>query len=135
MAGDTESGGSRPAGVAGPTIVYRPMPPLAAGVALLLGITVLAGWLLGLPARARLGRGERFDVILCDLMMPVMTGMELYDELGRVAPEQRERVVFLTGGAFTPTARSFLSQVPNPRLEKPFDVDELLAVVATRLAS
>jgi signal transduction histidine kinase len=86
-------------------------------------------------ALARLGRGERFDVILCDLMMPVMTGMEFYEELGRVAPEQRDRIIFLTGGAFTPSARTFLSQVPNPRLEKPFEVDDLLALVATRLAA
>ena len=83
-------------------------------------------------ALARRGRGERYDVILCDLMMPVMTGMELYDELARVAPEQRERVIFLTGGAFTPGARAFLSQVPNARLEKPFDLDQLLGLVAAR---
>jgi CheY-like chemotaxis protein len=68
-------------------------------------------------------------------MMPVMTGMELYDELGRVAPEQRERVVFLTGGAFTASARAFLGRVPNPRLEKPFDVDDLLTLVAARIGS
>jgi signal transduction histidine kinase len=84
-------------------------------------------------ALARLGRGERFDVIFCDLMMPVMTGMELYAELGRVAPEQRERIVFLTGGAFTLGARTFISQIPNPLLEKPFDLDQLLSLVATRV--
>jgi signal transduction histidine kinase len=86
-------------------------------------------------ALTRLGRGERFDVILCDLMMPVMTGMELYDELSRVAPEQRERVIFLTGGAFTSNARSFLSKVPNPRLEKPFDLDDLLTLVAAHMGN
>jgi PAS domain S-box-containing protein len=69
--------------------------------------------------------GERFDVILCDLMMPEMTGMELYTELGKLAPEQRDQVVFVTGGAFTPRAREFLERVPNARVEKPIDFQNL----------
>ena len=72
---------------------------------------------------------ERFDVILCDLMMPEMTGMDLHAELARVAPEQAARMVFMTGGAFTPDARSFLERVPNERLEKPFDVEALRAII------
>lgn len=43
--------------------------------------------------------GERYDVILCDLMMPVMTGMELHDALSRFAPDQANAMVFMTGGA------------------------------------
>jgi signal transduction histidine kinase len=65
--------------------------------------------------------GEPFDLILCDLMMPTMTGMELHDELARREPALAARMSFLTGGAFTPRARAFLAEVPNPRLEKPFD--------------
>jgi PAS domain S-box-containing protein len=76
-------------------------------------------------AQARILRGERFDVILCDLMMPEMSGMELYEEIQRAAPEQAERMVFLTGGAFTPRARAFLSQVKNRCMEKPFTPAEL----------
>ncbi|MCK6548117.1 response regulator, partial [Myxococcota bacterium] len=75
--------------------------------------------------------GEAFDVILTDLMMPQMTGMEFFAELGRVAPTHCARVVFLTGGAFTPSARSFLDAVPNPRLEKPFDAHQLRSVIAS----
>jgi hypothetical protein len=41
-----------------------------------------------------------------------------------------ERLVFLTGGAFTPSGREFLERVPNPRLEKPFDVPRLLKVIS-----
>ncbi len=69
--------------------------------------------------------GHPYDAILCDLMMPEMSGMELYDELSRIAPEQISRMIFLTGGAFTPRAQDFLDRVPNPRLEKPFDLDQL----------
>jgi len=65
--------------------------------------------------------GERFDVIFCDLMMPMITGMAVYEELRRVAPEQLEAIVFLTGGAFTPHATKFLTEVPNRMLEKPFE--------------
>jgi len=79
----------------------------------------------GRRALERLRLGERFDVILCDLMMPEMTGMELYAELGKVAPEQVERVVFVTGGAFTPRAREFLERIPNARVEKPIDFQNL----------
>jgi len=45
-------------------------------------------------------------------MMPEMTGMELYAELARRAPDQVAKVVFLTGGAFTPAARAFLERTP-----------------------
>src|SRR5215204_1487165 len=57
----------------------------------------------GAAALDRIEAGEYFDIILCDLMMPVMTGMEVYAKLSRIAPEQLERLVFLTGGAFTST--------------------------------
>ena len=76
---------------------------------------------------------ERYDVVLCDLMMPVMSGMELYDELVKAAPEQAKRVIFLTGGAFTPKGQAFLDQVPNPRLDKPFDNQALRAIVRDRV--
>jgi PAS domain S-box-containing protein len=80
-------------------------------------------------ARSRLAQGERYDLILCDLMMPEMTGMDLHTELARVTPEQAERLVFLTGGAFTPAATEFLDRVPNERLEKPFVASNLRALV------
>jgi len=73
--------------------------------------------------------GERFDLILCDLMMPEMTGMDLHRELSRVVPEQADRMIFLTGGAFTIPARTFLSEPPKEHLEKPFDPGNLRAIV------
>ena len=70
-----------------------------------------------------------FDVILCDLMMPEMTGVDFYEELARRDPSAARRVVFLTGGAFTDSARRFLDRVPNARLGKPFGAGELQAMV------
>jgi signal transduction histidine kinase len=83
-------------------------------------------------ALQRINQGEEFDIILCDLMMPQMTGMDLYGELLRLKPAQADRMVFLSGGAFTAAARDFLDDVPNQRLEKPFDTRQLLALVNDR---
>jgi signal transduction histidine kinase len=83
---------------------------------------------------AHIERGERFDVILCDLMMPEMDAPAMHEALTKAAPAQAERMVFVTGGAFTTRAREFLARVPNPRLSKPFDVDALLELVRARVA-
>jgi CheY-like chemotaxis protein len=66
-------------------------------------------------------------------MMPQMTGMELHAELARLAPEQAARIVFVTGGAFTAGARAFLDAVPNQRIEKPFETQQLRAVLNDRI--
>jgi PAS domain S-box-containing protein len=82
-----------------------------------------------------LGRAPQgYDLLLCDLMMPEMTGMELHGRLRDLHPALAERTIFITGGAFTPSARDFLARVSNPRLEKPFDADGLRALVAEVLA-
>lgn len=80
-----------------------------------------------------LDAGRRFDVILCDLMMPDLTGMGLYDELQRIAPDQASRMIFLTGGAFTTTAQEFLAATENTHLEKPIAPESLRALVASRI--
>jgi len=76
-----------------------------------------------------IARGERFDLIFCDLMMPQVTGMDLHAEVVRLDAAQAERIVFLTGGAFTASAREFLDQVPNRRLDKPFELKALRELV------
>jgi CheY-like chemotaxis protein len=83
-------------------------------------------------ALARVAAGERFDLLLCDLMMPVMTGMDLHEEILSVAPDQAERMVFMTGGAVTPRARDFVATVPNPVLHKPFDMKALREMIRRR---
>ena len=80
-------------------------------------------WRSPIPRRrsARLARGERFDLVVCDLMMPGLTGMECHEALRTSRPELARSMIFLTGGAFTAKARAFLDHVPNVRVDKPFD--------------
>jgi PAS domain S-box-containing protein len=88
----------------------------------------------GRDALARIERGERYDVILSDLMMPVMTGIELYQELMTRHPEQARRIVFVTGGALsTASIEAFLRSVSNVTLEKPFGMPEIQSLVTRML--
>jgi DNA-binding NtrC family response regulator len=73
--------------------------------------------------------GKHFDVIISDLMMPDMSGIELYNELVRRQPDAAQRMIFFSGGAFTEGASSFLDRVANERLEKPFDAEKVRALV------
>ena len=73
--------------------------------------------------------GQRFDAILCDLLMPEVTGIDVYRELRRFAPDQADCIIFLTGGAFTERAQHFLDGIANPCFEKPCNLDTLRAAV------
>jgi PAS domain S-box-containing protein len=86
--------------------------------------------LSGAEALQQLQSGRSFDAILCDLMMPQMNGVELYGEIARRHAGYVPRIIFLTGGAISEQARGFLEAIPNPRLSKPFRIQELLTVVA-----
>ncbi len=83
----------------------------------------------GRRALNRLKDDRDFDVIVCDLMMPEMSGIELFDEIRRLSPRLARRVIFLTGGAFTAEASAFLDSVRNPVVEKPFDAAQLRSVI------
>ena len=78
----------------------------------------------GREAVALMGQ-HAYDVILCDLIMPEMTGMDVYRAALQRATPVHDRIVFMTGGAFTQRARDFLQSVPNLRIEKPFDLTHL----------
>ncbi|MDQ3031870.1 MAG: PAS domain S-box protein [Myxococcota bacterium] len=88
----------------------------------------------GTEALELLRTGSDFDVIICDMMMPQMTGMEFYEHLVESMPSRALRIVFLTGGAFTRSAKEFLDRVPNHRMEKPFDTVHLRRLVNERIA-
>jgi CheY-like chemotaxis protein len=70
-------------------------------------------------------RDQSYDLVLCDLMMPKATGMDLYRQVSERFPEVAQRFVFLTGGAFLQSAAGFLAAVPNAHLEKPLKASEL----------
>jgi PAS domain S-box-containing protein len=76
-----------------------------------------------------------YDVIVCDLMMPEVTGMDIYEELAQSKPDMSKRMLFMTGGAFTERARAFLETVPNRFLEKPFDLAQLESAVRSVAAN
>ncbi|XXF76201.1 PAS domain S-box protein [Myxococcaceae bacterium GXIMD 01537] len=101
-------------------------PAVGRSLARLIGkrhqVTVMTS---GAEALARLIAGESYDVIFCDLMMPDATGMDIYERMRERRPDIAARIVFITGGAFTPRARKFLETVPHRWLEKPFDVQPL----------
>ena len=80
-------------------------------------------------ALLRITGGAEFDVILSDLMMPGMSGMDLFGVLVRQNPKLAARVVFVTGGAFTPEANAFLDRIANERMEKPFHFKQLRELV------
>jgi CheY-like chemotaxis protein len=88
----------------------------------------------GRDAIQLLGTEPEFDVVLCDLMMPEMSGMDLHAKLVEVAPDVAERMIFLTGGAFSSRAAQFLDRVSNTRLDKPFDPAMLRKAVAKAIA-
>jgi DNA-binding NtrC family response regulator len=77
----------------------------------------------------RIARGERFDAILCDVIMPQATGPDFLDALRDRAPELAERVVFMTGGVTSPTIRARLVASGRPCIEKPFEFDQLLEIL------
>jgi signal transduction histidine kinase/ActR/RegA family two-component response regulator len=83
----------------------------------------------GAEALERLIAGERFDVILCDLLMPEMTGIELFGEIERHFRSQAERMVFMTGGATSESSRQFIEEHSARVVNKPFHPAEIEAAV------
>jgi PAS domain S-box-containing protein len=81
------------------------------------------------------GAGARYDLVLCDVMMPEIGGVTFFEELRRLAPELAPRVVFMTGGVFTERESKFLDAIANPKIEKPFGSDWLRTFVQGRLAA
>ncbi|MEO7094758.1 MAG: response regulator [Polyangiales bacterium] len=72
--------------------------------------------------------GRRFSAIVCDIRMPELTGMELHDEIVRIAPRQAKRMIFTTGGGLPSKLQIFAES--KGVLSKPFDLDELRRLVA-----
>ncbi len=71
-----------------------------------------------------LDHGE-FDLVLSDLMMPGMTGFELFEKVRETHEELADRFIFLTGAALPEERRVFLRKSGRPVIQKPFRLDEL----------
>ena len=88
----------------------------------------------GVEALALLAADPEFDSIVCDLMMPRVDGKSFYDAVVAENPELAERIVFMSGGAFTPRLRKFAASVQNPVLQKPVSREELEAMLSAHRA-
>lgn len=133
---DGDGSGSRPPAAVGADIEsYRILviddePLIATALKRALKSRALSVVDSGKRAIDTLAAGEEFDVIFCDLMMPELTGMDVYEWVKQHLPGVESRIVFMTGGTFTPRAQAFLEAVPNPRLEKPFEVEKVRQILA-----
>jgi signal transduction histidine kinase len=83
----------------------------------------------GREALEMLDGGDGYDVILCDLMMPVMDGAAVLESLKQLRPDMVDRVIFVSGGAFTPSGQSVVAS-GHLVLDKPVDRTRLLAAIA-----
>lgn len=71
-----------------------------------------------------------FDVVLCDVMMPYQTGIDLFETLQREQSKHVEKLVFMTGGGLDPKCRERLSGSGRKVLEKPFSIKEIQSLIA-----
>src|SRR5690606_14965680 len=84
----------------------------------------------GRDAQLVLERDGAFDLVLCDLMMPEVSGMDLYERVAETRPALAARFAFMTGGAFTERAREFLKEHRLRRIEKPFPIEHVERLLA-----
>jgi PAS domain S-box-containing protein len=71
----------------------------------------------------------KYQAVVCDLMMPEFSGVDLFHQVEQTAPELVRRIVFLSGGAFTPRAEEFVQEARRPVLSKPWKVEALVAAI------
>jgi CheY-like chemotaxis protein len=83
----------------------------------------------GVEGLAAAVTGE-FDVVLCDLTMPGLSGMEIYERARAARPGIEKSFVFMTGGTFDPKVADFVHTIENLTIEKPFTVEALNEVIA-----
>lgn len=82
----------------------------------------------GLVALARIQQ-RAYDAVVCDIMMPVMDGIRLYELLAHQYPEVARRVLFVSAWFDDPNVSGFLERTSRPVLRKPFDIEEFVRLV------
>ncbi|MEP7119572.1 MAG: response regulator [Byssovorax sp.] len=92
-------------------------------------VTIAQGGREGL---ALLAGGRRFDLILCDMMMPELTGMDVYEEIARLYPHALPSLAFISGGCFTEQTEAFQASVTVPFLDKPIKLARIRALLHER---
>jgi CheY-like chemotaxis protein len=129
----SSSGSVRPA-ARGRILVIDDEPAVGRTLLRLLGtqydVTVLCE---GQQALDLFADGALFDIIICDLTMPDLSGMDIYQQCSKRSPELAQRFVFMTGGTFTTESREFLDTVANMYIEKPFDLQTIRQLVKARV--
>jgi PAS domain S-box-containing protein len=73
--------------------------------------------------------GSSFDVILCDVLMPGTSGIDVYRQLESKKPEVAERIIFMTGASSMPRVAEFFRSIGNHRIDKPVDVPRLRRLI------
>jgi CheY-like chemotaxis protein len=87
----------------------------------------------GRDALALFEAGVDPDVVLCDVVMPELGGIEVYEAARARYPRIAARFVFITGGTLLEKNRAFLASIPNPVLPKPFELDAVREAVRRML--
>ena len=85
----------------------------------------------GREALDRITAGESFDAIFCDVRMPEISGLDVHLRLMQLAPDQANRIIFMTGDGLPGAAWAALDRLGRPILEKPFPV-QLLRLLMTK---
>jgi DNA-binding NtrC family response regulator len=81
------------------------------------------------PALEALRQGKRYGAILCDLSMPSLSGVQFHEAVLGIDSDQAARIIFVSGGIFTPGVQEEVNRIGNPLLNKPFTLQEIRQTV------
>jgi CheY-like chemotaxis protein/anti-sigma regulatory factor (Ser/Thr protein kinase) len=126
-----ESPPTRPARV----LVVDDEPSIATTVRRLLAGDDVTATTSPVEALELVTRGEDYDVVFCDLVMPELSGPMLYERVAALRPALASRFVFVTGAVTNVGAHDFLESVPNEHVDKPFQARTLRGIVRRMVAA
>ena len=86
-----------------------------------------------LDALGLINSGKRYALILLDIKLPDMNGIELYQHLCKIAGSFAQRIIFITGDVMGMDTMDFLSQNEVSYLTKPFDIERLKKEIKSKL--